>query len=135
MGTGSEDEAEDNDGGKEEEDYMEDTEIARTSTAAIYTTTITVTATTATSRTTKRTALVTTATTDSLIQNLASVSASRYDNDVIQDTQQDPDMTQLNSPFRGSGVQESQEELSLRIHWEELACHWPTPLAPRIQPQ
>ena len=135
SGTGSEDEAEDDDVGEEEEDdYMEDTEIARATTAAIYSTSIPVAVTTATSRTTTPTALVTTATTDSLIQNLASVSASRYDNDVIQDTQQDPDMTQLNSPFRGSGVQESQEELSLRIRREELARHWPTPLVPRIQP-
>jgi hypothetical protein len=136
SGTGSEDEAEDDDVGEEEEDddYMEDIEIAWATTTAIYTTTIPVAATTATSRTTTPTALVTTATTDSLIQNLASVSASRYDNDVIQDTQQDPDMTQLNSPFRGSGVQESQEELSLRIRREELARHWSTPLVPRIQP-
>ena len=130
SGTGSEDEAEDDDVGEEEEDYMEDTEIARATTAAVYTTIIPVAATTATSRTTTPTALVTTATTDSLIQNLASVSASRYDNDVIQDTQQDPDMTQLNSPSQSSGVQESQEEISLRIHREELARHWPTPLVP-----
>jgi hypothetical protein len=141
LGTGLEDEAEDDDGGDEEEDYMEDIDIARATTASIYTTTIPVAATTATSRITTPTARVTTATTDSLIQNLASVSAaaasalSRYDDDVILETQQDPDMTQLNSPFQSSGVQESQEELSLRIHWEELACHWPTPLAPRIQPQ
>jgi hypothetical protein len=53
---------------------------------------------------------------------------------VIQGTQQDPDMTQLNSPFQSSGVQESQEELSLRIRREELARHWPTPLVPQIQP-
>jgi hypothetical protein len=141
TGTGSEDEAEDDNGGEEEEDYMEDSEIAWATTAAIYTTTMPVAATTATSRTTTPTAKVTTATTDSLIQNLASVSAaaaasasSRYDNYVIQDTQQDPDMTQLNSPFQSSGVQVSQEELSLHIRREELACHWPTPLVPRIQP-
>jgi hypothetical protein len=136
SGTGSEDEAEDNDGGKEEEDYTEDSEIARATTTAIYTTTIPVAATTASSRTAKPAAGVTTTPTDSLIQNLASVSAvaasasSHYPDDVIQETQQDPDMTQLTSPFQSSGMQESQEELSLCIHREELARHWPTPLVP-----
>jgi hypothetical protein len=92
---------------------MEDSEIARATTAAIYTTTIPVAATTATSRTTTPTSGITTATTYSLIQNLASVSAaaasasSRFSDDVILEMQQDPDMTQLNSLFQSLGMQES----------------------------
>ncbi len=137
--TGSEDEAEDDDDNVDFEDAANE-EVAWATRATIYTTSLPRAVTTV-SRTTTPTAGVTTTSTDALIQGLTSVSAaaaaasssSGYHNDVIADTQlgYDPEMTQLNSPAvagaftqQSAGVQVSQEELSLRIHRDELARLW-----------